>query len=138
MLASESVSRLANAEFFVSTPGLAALGETKPDSISVGSELPPKALELPDPLLFAGQLDARLKIKEPFAVKLSRSKEGVTAYVAEIEEFGYGSSTGEALWDLSRTISELYFSLKADAAKLSADLASVLAVLDRHIEQTRT
>lgn len=95
---------------------------------------PPLALQaIPDPLWFAPTIDARLKIHEPFCVRISRSGEVVTAVAEEIEEFGYGPNASDALSDLGKTIAELYLSL--EGADLSGDLATVRAILERHIRR---
>jgi hypothetical protein len=85
-------------------------------------------------LLFAPTIDGRLKITKPFEVTVERSGGTVTAHVEEIDEFGYGSDSGEALYDLGKTLSELYFSLKEDADRLSPDLHSVWLKLNEHIQ----
>jgi len=56
-----------------------------------------------------------------------------TVVAEEIDEFGYGGNTGEALMDLGRTIAELYLS-PTSATNLSEDLAGVRAVLEDHIQ----
>jgi hypothetical protein len=85
-------------------------------------------------LLFAPAIDGRLKINKPFEVTVERSGGTVTAHVEEIDEFGYGSNSSEALYDLGKTLSELYFSLKEDADRLSPDLHSVWLKLNEHIQ----
>lgn len=69
----------------------------------------PERFRPKDELLFAPTVDARVKIRQPFLVHLATADEGVSAYVDEIGEFGFGSNRGEALDDLAKTISELYF-----------------------------
>jgi len=85
-------------------------------------------------LLFAPAIDGRLKIVQPFVVSVEGHEGVVTAYVAEIDEFGYGSNSGEALYDLGKTLSELYFSLKHNADRLSPDLSAVWRKLNEHIQ----
>jgi len=85
-------------------------------------------------VLFAPSIDARLKITEPFVVKVERHEGVVTARIEEIDEFGYGSNSGEALYDLGQTLAELYFSLWDNAGRLSPDLHSVGLKLNAHIQ----
>lgn len=89
---------------------------------------------IPDPLSFAPTIHPRLKIKKAFTVHLRRYESGVAAEAPEIEEFGYGANSFEALLDLGKTIAELYLSLDADADHLSDDLKSVRAKLAEHID----
>ncbi|MBM4029232.1 MAG: hypothetical protein FJ280_28115 [Planctomycetes bacterium] len=85
-------------------------------------------------LLFAAHIDTRLKITEPFVVKMERHDEMVTASIDEINEFGCGSNSSEALRDLGETLAELYFSLRDNADRLSADLRAVWLKLNEHIQ----
>jgi hypothetical protein len=85
-------------------------------------------------LLFALNVDGRLKISKPFIVSVERNEGLVTAWVEEINEFGYGSNSGEALYDLGKTLVELYFSLKDSIDRLSPDLRSVWLRLNEHIQ----
>jgi len=88
-------------------------------------------------VLFAFNVDHRLRIKRPFAVAIEEADGTVIARIDEINEFGCGSSTGEALEDLGKTLSELYFSLQAARDRLSPDLSSAWERLSEHIEQQR-
>jgi len=100
---------------------------------------PPKCPELlthsttAERLLFGPSIDGRLKIVKPFVVSLEVREGVVAACVEEIQEFGCGSNSGEALYDLAKTLSELYFSLQDNADRLSADLRSVWLRLNEHI-----
>jgi hypothetical protein len=85
-------------------------------------------------LLFAPSIDPRLKITKPFVVRVERHDEAVAACVEEIQEFGYGPDSGEALHDLGETLAELYFSLRDNADRLSPDLHSVWLKLNEHIQ----
>jgi len=90
-----------------------------------------------DDLLFAPSVDVRIKIRKPFLVHLASEGGGVSARVEEINEFGYGSNRGEALDDLGKTISELYFSLSTERDRLSDDLAGTLRILEEHVVRVR-
>jgi hypothetical protein len=93
-----------------------------------------KANTISEKVLFALNVDCRLKITKPFVVTVERHEGIVSAYVEEINEFGYGSSSGEALHDLAETLSELYFSLQDSADRLSADLSAIRLKLNEHIQ----
>jgi len=98
----------------------------------------PDGMQPKDELLFAPAIDPRLKISSPFRVQIVRSNDGISAHIAEIEEFGHGANRGEALDDLGKTIAELYISLTSRREKLSTDLAGVLKSLEEHIIRVRT
>jgi hypothetical protein len=89
---------------------------------------------LAEKVLFALSPDGRLKIVKPFVVTVQRTEGVVTAWVEEMNEFGYGSNSGEAFHDLGKTLAELYFSLKETADRLSPDLHSVWLRLTEHIQ----
>jgi len=93
-----------------------------------------KASTTAEKLLFALNPDGRLKVTRPFVVTVARQEGVVTAHVEEIDEFGYGSKSGEALHDLAKTLSELYFSLRDNADRLSAELSAIWLKLNEHIE----
>ena len=92
---------------------------------------------MPDRVLFAASLGGRLRVKKPFTVTLEKSEGLVIARIDDITEFGYGSAVGEALHDLGKTLSELYFALQNCSDRLSSDLLSVWRKLSEHIEQVR-
>jgi hypothetical protein len=84
---------------------------------------------------FAPTIDGRLRIVKPFTVELEEIEEGgFVARIDEIDEFGIGPSSGDALHDLGKTLAELYFSLREQSPRLSPDLQSVLKALSQHIE----
>jgi hypothetical protein len=89
---------------------------------------------MPDPLWFAPTIDARLKIEQPFRVRIAHDGDIATAFAEEIDEFGYGPNVGYALSDLGKTIAELYLSLEG-VPNLSGDLARVRAILETHIRR---
>jgi hypothetical protein len=89
----------------------------------------------PPKVLFAAQIDGRLKIGQPFDAKITIEDHTVTALVPDIEEFGCGSTLGEALYDLGKTIAELYFTLDAEKDRLSSDLQAVRGKLAAHIQR---
>lgn len=94
-----------------------------------GAQSAPKTIRL------AAILDARLKVTKPFIVEVDRTGAQVTARAQEIEEFGIGPHTGDALEDLGKTIAELYFTLEQRAEDLGPDLRRVRAVLHQHLHQ---
>jgi hypothetical protein len=105
--------------------------------VQSSANLPEWLLKLPDPLLFAGTVDPRLKINTPFAVSTQRTHGRVIVQVLDIGEFGVGGSLGEALEDLGKTIAELYLTLKAERDRLSPELADIFAKLGGHIGEVR-
>src|SRR5947209_918701 len=120
--------------------GDAPPGETAPaDAESRGFTFQPASEDAPmtRSFVFAPSIDPRLKIMKPFTVRVERSDNTTAALAEEIEEFGYGDNTSEALHDLSKTIAELYFSLEDRAAHLGPDLQAMQAKLDQHIRRVR-
>jgi len=92
---------------------------------------------LPDEVLFGAMPDPRLRFKRPLRVQIERTDHGATAQAEDIGEFGYGAGSGDALYDLGKTIAELYFSLNADKERLSPDLEWLRSRLDEYIELRR-
>ena len=112
-------------------------GDTRSEQLA---EIPSSTLmqperAIPDPLSFAPMIDPRLKIRKSFKVRFHRCESGMTAYAEEIEEFGQGANSSEALIDLGKTIAELFFSLDAEADRLAAGLWSLRERLTEHIER---
>src|ERR1700722_13616786 len=100
-------------------PG-ATLGRPSPVRILNAAQLSQRPGQaIPDPLSFALAIDPRLKIKKAFSVRVHKYNSGMVAEAPEIEEFGYGLNSSEALLDLGKTIAELYLSLDAEADRLS-------------------
>lgn len=83
--------------------------------------------------LFGSLRDHRLKVQVPFAVSFSTEESQVIAEASEIDEFGFGETCSEALADLQRAITELYFSLSQDKDRLGPDLIRVWAILQQKV-----
>jgi hypothetical protein len=77
--------------------------------------------------------DGRLKIFMPIKVKFTYENEQAIAEAEDINEFGFGKNQSEALADLQRAISELYFTLEKEQDKLGVDLQKVWDVLQKKI-----
>ncbi len=78
-------------------------------SLSVGS--PAQLLQWPIEIQFGGLLHERLCFIKPLIVKLYKDQNVFVAECIEIDQFGSGENMGEALDDLGRTLSEMYFYL---------------------------
>jgi hypothetical protein len=122
-------------------PPVTPLTRLRSPAVRVDAHVPPREspeLLKRDPvaeeILFAPNIDGRLRITEPFVVAVERREGVVTARIEDIGEFGYGSSSGEALYDLGKTLAELYFSLRDSADHLSDDLRAVWLELNEHIQ----
>ncbi len=59
-----------------------------------------------------------LKLKEPLVTHLESDKDGVIAFCYDLDVFGHGDTEGEALEDLRKTISDLYFELVSNKKDL--------------------
>jgi hypothetical protein len=86
----------------------------------VTSELLPRIIEIADrkPILLYSLHNPNLKLKEPLAVYLEHDKDQTIAFCYDLDLFGYGETEGEALEDLRKTISDLYYELKGNRGKL--------------------
>ncbi len=82
-------------------------------------------MRLPEEFLLGTLLDARLRVSEPFEVRIIRENQDVILEATEINEFGFGANLSEALSDLQSAIGELYFTLERDADRLGPDLERV-------------
>ena len=75
----------------------------------------------------------RLRVREPFLVTFREEASQIVVGATEFDEFGFGSTKSEALVDLQRAITELYFTLSADADRLGPDLQRVWVELQKKI-----
>lgn len=96
----------------------------------VGADLVPAT---PSEALLGSLRDGRLRVFSPIKVKIATEGEQIVAEAVELNEFGFGENTSEAIADLQRTIAELYFTLEAEQERLGTDLQSVWAVLQEKI-----
>ena len=78
--------------------------------------------------------DGRLKIVEPFKVRLQAEDDYFIQSADEISEFGIGKNPSEALVDLQHSIAELYLELHSESKRLGPDLQSVFELLQTKIE----
>jgi len=83
---------------------------------------------------FGALHDSRLRLKAPIELKLVKSEEGIVATWEEVDEFGWGATTTDAIEDFSATITQLYFELHSSSKKLGVDLQRVKSVLEAYIE----
>jgi len=84
------------------------------------NELSPRVEKLARqrPLLLYSLRHPQLKLSSPIAVSLEDDGMQIIAAAYDLDVFGYGETEGEALDDLRRTITDLYFTLKDDANAL--------------------
>lgn len=85
-------------------------------------------------ILFGALPDPRVRIRKPIPIEIANFEGTYTASSAELEEFGYGHTRSQALDDLGRTLSELYFSLADQRQRLSEHLTGIQAKLSEYIE----
>jgi hypothetical protein len=76
----------------------------------------------PSRFLLAALRDARLRVRAPFDVALSTENDDFIMEAVEISEFGFGKNPSEAIIDLQRAITELYFTLEKEQSRLGSDL----------------
>jgi hypothetical protein len=88
--------------------------------------------------LWLGALrDGRLRVVQPFRVRISSEGPQVIAEAPEVDEFGFGSNPSEALTDLQRALASLYLSLDEEQQRLGPDLARVWQTLREKISRRR-
>src|SRR5579863_6875956 len=75
----------------------------------------------PDSVLFAALANPGLRLRKPIPLHVSVQEGHVVLSWAETDEFACGATTGEALDDFSKTVSELYLDLNDEKVKLGED-----------------
>ena len=70
------------------------------------------------PLFLCSLRHPQLKLSSTIAVSLEDDGVQIIATAYDLDVFGYGETEGEALDDLRRTITDLYFTLKDNAKTL--------------------
>ena len=88
---------------------------------------------IPSVMLLGTLSDGRLKVCSPITLKLSSEEDHIMAEAVDINEFGFGKNSSEALRDLQRTIVELYLTLKKEQDRLGDDLQNVWSNLQQKI-----
>ena len=91
------------------------------------------APELPAKVMLETLLDAGFVVQEPIAAIILAEDGQIVAEVAELNEYGFGDTPGEAIADLQRTIAELYRTLAAEQERLGPDLQQVWEVLQTKV-----
>ena len=87
------------------------------------------------PLLLYSLRCPPLKLSSPIAVSLEDDGVQIIAAAYDLDVFGYGETEGEALDDLRRTITDLYFALKDDVRALGPMPRRVWEYLSDIIEE---
>ncbi|HID61608.1 MAG TPA: hypothetical protein EYP49_02505 [Anaerolineae bacterium] len=102
------------------------------------SELSPRMEKLVrrHPLLLYSLRHPQLRLSSPIAVSLEDDGVQVIAAAYDLDVFGYGETEWEALDDLRRTITDLYFTLKDDARALGPMPRRVWEYLSDIIEKS--
>ena len=84
-------------------------------------------------IIIGSLLDDRLRMTGDVKIELEREAEHYIANFEGVQEFGYGLSPLEAVDDLRKSLSELYWSLNEDD-EIGSDLKNVRDILNRLIE----
>jgi predicted RNase H-like HicB family nuclease len=92
-----------------------------------------EALPFPRTMLLGSLSDPRVRVTRPIPVEITRAEGSVVASVPEFEEFGQGDTSSEALQDLSRSLAELFLSLRQDQERLGSDLHRLLGRLQSYL-----
>lgn len=77
-----------------------------------------------------------LKLKEPLAVYLEEDSQEVITYCYDVDVFGHGETESEALEDLRKTISDLYFELECNKNNLGPYPEKIWDYLSNIVEET--
>jgi len=88
---------------------------------------------IPSEALLGSLRDGRLRVHSPIKIKFTKEDKHIIAEAVELNEFGFGENTSEALIDLQRTIAELYLTLEKEQGRLGRDLQNVWAILQEKI-----
>lgn len=88
------------------------------------------------PLFLYSLRHPQLKLGSPIAVSLEDDGVQIIAAAYDLDLFGYGETEGEALDDLRRTITDLYFTLKDEAKALGLMPHRVWEYLSDIIEES--
>lgn len=91
----------------------------------------PATIVFPLDIQLGGLLDQDLFFHKPLPVKLYKSDGSYVAECSQLHQFGYGSDAADALDDLGKTLSEMYFYLSDSkcAERLSESLSEQYDVL---------
>lgn len=76
-----------------------------------------------------------LKLKEPLSAYLETDPEGIVAYCYDVDVFGHGETESEALEDLRKTITDLYFELEGNKDNLGPYPEKIWAYLSDVVEK---
>jgi hypothetical protein len=98
---------------------------------------PVLSVALPEEIRLGALRDGRLRVREPFLVRLSTEGDHTIAEAPEADEFGFGRNPSEALADLQRALAALYFSLEEEQARLGPDLQRVWDTIRRKVSRQR-
>ena len=109
----------------------AALFNARVLELQVKQEKEP--LSFPRTILLGSIPSARVRVVRPIPVELSRDEESIVAAVAELEEFGQGETSSDALNDLGFSLAELFLSLHKNESRLGPDLVQLLGKLRTYL-----
>lgn len=90
-------------------------------------------IEIQKEILLGSVRDGRLRVVTPLQVKLNYEGRHTIAEAVELDEFGFGDNVSEAIADLQRTITELYFTLEKEQKRLGTDLQRIWNILQEKI-----
>lgn len=90
---------------------------------------------IPSGMQLGALRDSRLRLLEPLEVAISQEEGQILAEALELNEFGWGANLSDAISDLQRAISELYFQLDAEQQRLGAGLQAVWTTLRAKIHR---
>ncbi|MCK4316018.1 MAG: hypothetical protein KAX24_09625 [Anaerolineae bacterium] len=77
------------------------------------------------PILLYSLRHPYLRLVEPLSASLEYDGEQVIAYAPDLDLFGYGDTESEALDDLRRTVTDLYYTLQGERESLGPMPAQV-------------
>ena len=88
---------------------------------------------IPRAILFGALESSDLRLVKPIPLKTEKTKGTVSVVWEEINEFGYGGTLSEAIFDFAATVTELHVTL-SEKESLSDDLLEVRNKLSEYIE----
>ncbi len=88
---------------------------------------------IPQEIQFGALHSPILRLNKPIPLRVEKSEGTLAVVWDEIQEFGYGNSLSDAIFDFSATLAELFITLSKEKS-LGADLLRVKNKLSEYIE----
>ena len=88
----------------------------------------------PPQILFGALRHPNLRLRKSIPLRAEKDSGTVSVVWEDIQEFGYGDTLSDALYDFAETVTELFIRLSDEGSSLSGDLLTVRGKLTEYIE----